>query len=158
MKEIQQLRSIVDALEADSKDVGQFKDVYKKLESSLSKLEAAKADIEEATKTTGKFVSQSQDRFIDILKSLNELKDTTIALQNLKGVISSEVAELQQSLTVSITDQAKHLEGLIKAHFAQIEDHAQKAHNQLTKLFYVSITVSTLCLSVVGFVLYHLIK
>ena len=151
MKEIQQLRSIVDALETDSKDISQFKELYKKLESSLTQLEAARANIEQATKANERFVNQSQERFIDILKSLNELKDTTIELQKLKSVISSEVSTLESSLTTKSAEANSRLRSQISEQMETILAHQKKSHAQISKLLATALTISGI--SLVGIVI-----
>lgn len=154
MKEIQQLRSIVDALETDSKDISQFKDLYKKLDASLSKLEAARAEIEQATKANEHFVNQSQERFIDILKSLNELKDTTIELQNLKNVISSEMSKLESTLTNTSSTATNQIRAQIDEQIKAISIQQKNSHDRLSKLLTTAIAISALSLTgvILGFI------
>lgn len=173
MKEIQQLQSIIDTLEADSKDVGQFKDVYKKLESSLFQLKTAKSDIENVSKNNENFVAQSQERFIDILKNLNELKDTTTALQKLEGVISSEITGLEKKLKDVISsevtglardlkaktsEQTKEINDQFYEHLERVKNDNQRAYERLIKLVGTSIVVSIFCCVALGLAFFQIVK
>jgi chromosome segregation ATPase len=158
VKEIQQLRSIVDALETDSKDISQFKDIYKMLESALSQLETAKADIQNATKANERFVNQSQERFIDILKSLNELKDTTIELKNLKGVIASEISTLEKNIKTHNSEQAARLQAQIDERTETITLRQQEMYAKTSKLLGVAVVLSGCSLIGIGITLLQLFK
>lgn len=158
MKEIQQLRTIVDSLETDSKEIGQFKGIYIKLDSALTQLESAKAEIERSSKTSESFVTQSQDRFIDILKSLNALKDATVELQNLKTVVSSEIAGLEQNLSNNISEQINQLNAKTESVFDTLSDDYRKSNDRLSNLLYTSITLSILSIAGIGLCLYQFFK